>query len=300
MGAGHAAMLHASVPDAVVAAVHDFSTERAAALAAQVGADVAAGAEELVAGVDAVVIASPDPTHADLVRLCLEAGRPALCEKPLAPTPEESAALVALEGDRRLVQVGFMRRYDPALVALRERLRAGELGEPRVLHCVHRNASSATSTSDETLVTGSMIHELDQVRWLLDDEIESVEIRSPLAEGFRDPQVGLLRMRSGVLVTTEVFVNARYGYEVRCELAGTGATAVADGPVTDGFLDRFTDAYRAELADWAAAASAGTASGASMLDGHRATEAAAAGVESLRTGQAVAVGPPQSGLPAEK
>ena len=62
-----------------------------------------------------------------------------------------------------------------------------------------------------------MIHELDQLRWLLDDEIASIEVRSPVADGFQDPQLATIQMRSGVLATVDVFVNASYGYDVRCE-----------------------------------------------------------------------------------
>jgi myo-inositol 2-dehydrogenase/D-chiro-inositol 1-dehydrogenase len=148
-----------------------------------------------------------------------------------------------------------------------------------------------------------MIHELDQVRWLLDEDIASIEVRSPLSDGFQDPQLATLQMRSGVLVTVDVFVNAAYGYDVRCEAVGTKGTASADlapglrlkqdgfdtGAVPADFVVRFGEAYRRELSDWVIAALDGTAGGASTWDGHLANVAAAAGVEALLGGRRVAV-----------
>jgi myo-inositol 2-dehydrogenase/D-chiro-inositol 1-dehydrogenase len=225
----------------------------------------------------------------------------------LSLTVGESAALVEAESSlgRRLVQVGFMRRYDIGLSELRDVVRRGELGDVRLVHLVHRNATSTTSTSSANLITGSMIHELDQMRWLLDDDIASIRVSSPLADGFQDPQLAVVQMRSGVLVTVDVFVNASYGYDVRCELVGTkgAATSGASAPVrtyregheqvavTPDFVVRFGEAYRKELIDWVLSAEDGSAAGASIWDGHLANLAAAAGVESLSTGDVVHVPP---------
>ena len=309
MGAAHVLTLREQVPGCEVVAVFDADGERAAMVAA--GAATPGSAEELIASpeVDGVVICSPDFTHAGLVTACLAAGKPVMCEKPLSLTVEESAALVRAEValGRRLVQVGFMRRYDAGLGALRGAVRAGELGEVRLVHLVHRNASSATSTTSANLVTGSMVHELDQLRWILDDDLATIRVSSPVAHGFQDPQLAVVQMRSGVLVTIDVFVNARYGYDVRCELVGTKGAAAAgpvspmrtyrEGqeqvPVSPDFVVRFGEAYRKELIDWVLAAENGGASGASTWDGHLANLAAAAGVQSLATGETVEVPPQQ-------
>ena len=210
MGAAHVRTLREQVPGCAVTAVFDADGARATEVAA--GAATPASARELVESpdVDAVVVCSPDFTHADLVLDCLQAAKPVLCEKPLALTVAETQSLVDAEValGRRLVQVGFMRRYDVGFNALRDAVRAGELGDVRLAHLVHRNAASTTSTSSANLVTGSMIHELDQLRWLLDDDIATIEITSPISEGFKDPQLAVIQMRSGVLVTVDVFVNA--------------------------------------------------------------------------------------------
>jgi len=303
MGTAHVRVLAESVPATRVAAVYDMDTKRAGAVAETVGATVATSAEALVASadVDAVVIASPDMTHPELAIACLEAGKPVMCEKPLAPTSKEALRVVEAEvaGGRQLVQLGFVRRFDPGFRALRATIADGTLGDVRLVHAIHRNATNATSTDDATLVTGSMIHEFDTVAWLLDDPFTAIRVESPVTEGFRDPQLATLWTAGGVMVTAEVFVNASYGYEVRCEVVGTKGTAslvptaqvstrvagVNGLPVSSDFVAAFADGYRLELAAWAAAAARGTIDGPTAWDGYVANVVAEAGVASLGTGR---------------
>ena len=303
MGTAHVRVLAESVPATRVAAVYDMDTKRAGAVAETVGATVATSAEALVASadVDAVVIASPDMTHPELAIACLEAGKPVMCEKPLAPTSKEALRVVEAEvaGGRKLVQLGFVRRFDPGFRALRATIADGTLGDVRLVHAIHRNATNATSTDDATLVTGSMIHEFDTVAWLLDDPFTAIRVESPVTEGFRDPQLATLWTAGGVMVTAEVFVNASYGYEVRCEVVGTKGTAslvptapvstrvagVNGLPVSSDFVAAFADGYRLELAAWAAAAARGAIDGPSAWDGYVANVVAEAGVASLGTGR---------------
>ncbi|MCW2751532.1 MAG: inositol 2-dehydrogenase [Aeromicrobium sp.] len=302
MGAGHIDTIASSIPAARVSAVYDFDADRAYAVAQPVFADVARSAEALIDSdtVDAVLICSPDNTHADLAKACIAAGKHVLCEKPLAVTAEDAFSVVEAEvaGGRQLMQLGFMRRYDPGYRELREALRSGEIGDARLVHCIHRNASSRTSSTSEGIVTGSMVHELDIVRWLLDDEIAAIQVESPVRDGLRDPQLATIEMRSGVLVSVEVFVNAVYGYDVRCEVVGTSGTASLVPPtptsirragldgvrVRDDFIGRFADAYRLELGAWAEDALNGVVHGPSAWDGYVANVVAAAGVASLTVG----------------
>lgn len=302
MGESHVHTIESGVPAARVSEIFDADTAAATRVAQGVGATVASSAEALIESgdVDAVIISSPDFTHADLAKACIAARKSVLCEKPLAVTPEESMEVVGSEVDagRAYVQVGFMRRFDPGFVQLRDALRRGELGQPRLVHFLHRNAVAHPSATSEGIVTNSMIHELDTVRWLLDDEISGLEVRSPVAEGLRDPQLATIEMRSGTLVSVEVFVNGGYGYDVRCEVVGTGGTASLVPPhaislrrqgsdgvhVDDDFIARFEDAYRLELSAWVAGALDGVVSGPTAWDGHLANVAAAAGVASLLKG----------------
>ncbi|MET0931870.1 MAG: Gfo/Idh/MocA family oxidoreductase, partial [Aeromicrobium sp.] len=121
---------------------------------------------------------------------------------------------------------------------------------------------------------------------------------SPIVEGFPDPQLATIWTRGGVMVTAEVFVNAGYGYDVRCEVVGSSGTASlvpaapvstrvagVDGvPVRDDFVAHFADAYRIELSTWAGEALQGGASGPSAWDGYVANAVAEAGVASLASG----------------
>ncbi|WP_218013716.1 Gfo/Idh/MocA family oxidoreductase [Georgenia sp. 311] len=308
MGSDHVRVLAEHVPGVRVVAVHDVATERAEQVAARVGARAVGSAEELLAdpSVAAVVIASPDPTHAPLTLACLAAGKPVLCEKPLGVGPAESAAVVAAEEalGRRLVTVGFMRRFDPGYRELRATVREGGVGDVVLVHNVHRNAAPHPDATSEGVVANSMVHELDVLPWLTGLPVTAIEVRSPRTSGLRDPQLAVLELGGGrVLATVEVFLAARYGYDVRCEVVGTGGTvslrppALVDlardgraGPaVPADFRARFAQAYRAELSAWVDAASRGGATGASALEAHRANVVAAAGVESLQTGRRVSV-----------
>ena len=302
MGASHVGTLAAGVPSAQVTRVFDMDTARATSVAESVGADVAGSAESLIADaeVDAIVIASPDFTHAELAIAAIAAGKHVLCEKPLAVTSEDAHEVVEAEvaAGRQLVQVGFNRRFDPGFRDLRGSIVDGTLGDVRLVHGVHRNATNLTSTDSSTLVTGSMIHEFDTFRWLLDDEIVGIRVESPIAEGFRDPQVATLWMAGGQMITAEVFCNAAYGYDVRVEVVGTGGSASLEpraavvrrvagqsgSSIGSDFVAHFIESYRLELTAWAEASLAGSVVGASAWDGYVANLVAASGVVALESG----------------
>ncbi|HEX2895249.1 MAG TPA: Gfo/Idh/MocA family oxidoreductase [Marmoricola sp.] len=316
MGAAHVETLARWVPGAEVVAVYDADPGRADVVAGAVGAVAASSAEALIGddSVDAVLVAAPDPTHEELALACLAAGKPTLLEKPLATSVEGARRVVDAEvaGGRRLLQLGFMRRFDPAYVALREAVLGGEVGEPRAAHCLHRNVQAhPTATSDGVLVN-SAIHEFDCVPWLLDDRVTAVTVFAPAvpAGALQDVQVVVLELARGPVVTVEVSVNARYGYDIHTEVVGTGGTVsltppyglsfrreAVDGRHVDAdFVGRFLDAYRVELAAWVDGIAAGTVPGPSAWDGHLANVVAFAAVESLHTGTRVAV--PPSEMPA--
>lgn len=309
MGASHAHTLATAVTSARVTHVFDMDRSRAVAVADAVGAAITGTAADLVAAksVDAVIVASPDATHSELVLNCLTASKPVLCEKPLAINAQSARQVVEVEvrGGRRLVQVGFMRRYDPSHRELRELIATGLIGKVRVIHAVHRNASSTTSIDDSGLVTGSMIHELDSLPWLLDQPITGVRIESPVVDGFRDPQLATVWFQDGTMATVEVFVNAGYGYDVQCEVVGSAGTATLESTpnirtriagrnslaVRDDFVAHFQDAYRLELTSWVRSCLTDQPEGPSAWDGYVALVAASAGVRSLATGQREAVDP---------
>jgi myo-inositol 2-dehydrogenase / D-chiro-inositol 1-dehydrogenase len=304
MGAGHARTIASEVSGAVLAAVADVDAERArlVAEAAAPGAAVFGDPLALIASddVDAVVVASSDPTHEALVLACLQEGKPVLCEKPLAETAAASLRVVEAEAalGRRLVQVAFMRRFDEGYLALKAR--ADELGATLLVHNVHRNPSVPPGFTTEMIVTSSLTHEIDVARWLTGEEIVAATVRTGRStangEGMRDPQLVLLETEGGVLVDVEAFVHAGYGYEIRCELVGEAGTAELPHMIRPGFLERFHGAYRRELRSWADAIAAGPPVGPSAWDGYAAAAVADACLASLAGGGEVAV--ELAGVPA--
>ena len=303
IGTAHARSLAREVAGAQVAWLYDADLARASALADELGANVAPSVEQLIASSAAVVIASPDALHAEQALLCLDAQRPTLCEKPLAPTVAAARAVVDAEIDlgHRLISLGFMRRFDPGYVALRDSM--ATIGQPLIVHNVHRNEFAPYGLTTSGTLTNSAIHEIDINRWLLDDDYTTVQVvagrpgpRTP--EGELDPVIVLLTTEGGAIVEIEAFVNAAYGYEVRCEVVGSeGTVEMGDGAyltrrtersvghdVPELWLGRFADAYRRQLQAWVAATHRDRTSGATAWDGLLATITANAAVIAITEG----------------
>lgn len=311
MGADHARILAGSVAGAELVAISDPDARRRGSIADAFGLKAShADAAELIADkhVDAVIVASPDETHKPYTLACLEAGKPVLCEKPLATSPAECLDIVRREAaiGRRMIQVGFMRRFDPGYVAMKRALQGGELGAALIFHCVHRNKQSTGYSTSEGLIANSGVHEIDIARWLLDDEAARAIVVTPRPTRLatiRDPQILILEMAGGPVVEIEIFINAQYGYDVRAELVcekGTvelqprsdtvlrhgGREGIAHG---DDWRGRFADAYRIELQAWIDAIAHGGAAGASAWDGYAATAIATTCLDALRSSQPAGV-----------
>jgi len=278
--------------------VSDAIRESAERLAHEVGVEtVYTDALELIGDhhVDAVVIASPAQTHEAFVAACLEAGKPVLCEKPLASSAEAARRVLDAEAalGRRLVQTGFMRRFDPGYVELKSRVDGGEVGAPLLVYSTHRNATVPPGFGSEMIIKDTVVHDVDTVRWLLGQELVRATVLTPrptsrAPEGVRDPQVVLFETDEGALVHVEAFVNAQYGYDIRCEIVGeTGAMALAPPTpeVPMGFQERFGLAYVNELQAWVGSIADGAPVGASAWDGYAAAAACEAAWASLTTGQ---------------
>ena len=311
IGRDHIGRLSAVLSGVEVVAVSDVDAERARTVAAGVPARVLATGEELIAdpGVDAVVVCSWGETHERYVLAALAAGKPVFCEKPLAPTEGACRRILAAEtaAGRRLVQVGFMRRYDPGYRALRAAVRGGSIGEPLLMHCAHRNAGVPAWYVGESMITDTAVHEIDMVRWMFGEEIAAATVlvprRSRNGGGLRDPLVLLLETASGILVDVEVSVNIRYGYDIRGEVVCEDGTAslgepspvrvrragLAGDPVPADWRERFARAYDVELQEWVDAVRGDGPLGPSVWDGYAAAVVADAGLAALRSGNRVPV-----------
>jgi myo-inositol 2-dehydrogenase/D-chiro-inositol 1-dehydrogenase len=281
MGSEHARLVRRETPGAHLAGVFDADPARAQAAAA--GAKVFPDPRSLIQSdrVGAVIIASPDATHAELALACLEAGKPVLCEKPLAPSAAEALRVVEAEValKRRLIQVGYMRRFDPGYQEMKRVSDEGGMGEIVLLHNTHRNARAPEWFTGPMAVTNSFVHEIDVSRWLTGSEMVSAHVASGPGA---DPLMITMRTDRGEIVSTEVYMNAAYGYHVHAELVGRqGTVALASPSLTmrnkdraggvsypDNWVPRFADAYRRQLTDWIGAVAAGIPVGASAWDGY--------------------------------
>ncbi len=276
MGADHVERLTRRIKGARVSVITDYVEETARTVAATApGSRVVSSPEELIAAddVDAVLIASPGQFHKDQAIACIEAGKPVLCEKPLAMNADDAYAVVQAEARSggRFVSLGFMRRFDAEYAELKDALDAGELGTPIVVNCKHRNASVAEGFLDEMMVYDSAVHEIDAINYFLEEPVVEVQTITPTPsenalEGQHDPMIFLFRTRSGKIVTDELYVNTRSGYEVRTEVLGSAGIATIGmnvarvttqleggrwgGSVPADFRPRFRDAYDAEVQAW--------------------------------------------------
>ena len=296
-----------------VVAVTDVDAVMAKAAAADIpgGALVHPDGKALIndSDVDAIVVCSWGATHEDYVLASIAAGKPVFCEKPLATS--EDACLRILEAEvaagRRLVQVGYMRRYDAAYRALKSTVDAGTIGLPLMMHCTHRNSSVPAYYDSDSLITDTAVHEIDMVRWLFGEEIVATATLSPRRSrnggDLPDPLILLLEMASGILVDVEISVNIRYGYDIRGEVVGeNGTVALGEAsPVTlrlnggivnrvpTDWRERFIRAYDVEFQEWIDAARSGGALGPSSWDGYAAAVVSDAALEARRTNTRVTV-----------
>ncbi len=320
MGGRHARNLAHRVAGAELAALMDLDEERARALAEECGgAKVFASGPDLIRddAVEAVLIASPDPTHADLAVACIEAGKPVLCEKPLGVDIEDAKRVVEAEvaGGRKLVQVGLMRTFDPQHTALKGAIDAGEIGRPLLFRGIHTHWRVPETRTAVNVIVNSAVHDIHSARWLMEDDVASVYTSHVVDQPERPESTRLvllqLTFRRGGLASIEVNLDSNYGYEVVVEVSGErgtlrtpsitspvlrkggGATQVVEAD----WLERFETAYRIEAQAWVRAARAGGATGPTAWDGYAAMRVAEAAARSIDSGRAEAVpGEPRPAL----
>jgi myo-inositol 2-dehydrogenase/D-chiro-inositol 1-dehydrogenase len=309
IGQDHIRRLTTVLAGSQVVAVTDVDADRARQVAESLPEPVRTHetGQEVIGddGVDGVIVTSWGPTHEEYVVAALEAGKPVFCEKPLATTQEACSRIIDAEValGRRLVQVGYMRRYDPAYQAMKVVVDSGDIGAPLLVHSRHRNPSVPEYYTREMAITDTAVHDFDTVRWLLGEEFVAATVLSPRRSRhggeLQDPLLILLETESGTLVDVETSVNIRYGYDIRGEVVGEdGTVSLADstpvvvrrdgafsGRVPGDWRERFLRAYDIELQAWVDAVASGAgATGPSSWDGYAAAVVSDAAVEALRSG----------------
>ena len=282
MGKRHADNLRHLVPEARLVAVADASANRARQVAEELEIGKSfSSIEDLLEckEVDAVVIAVPDKFHAKAIEVAAAAGKDILCEKPIAISLAHAhRALASVAKARVRLQIGFMRRYDPAYAAAKKRVEAGEIGDPVLFKSLGRDKDVPPLAAYQSNVNGMLfynntIHDFDLARWLMQDEVSEVHsyttvaIRPEVAQ-FGDVVASVVNLKyeRGAIGNVESYAQAIYGYDVRTEIVGSKGSVFVGSvdkiPSTflnaggsthilaDHFLSRFADAYLAEVSDF--------------------------------------------------
>jgi myo-inositol 2-dehydrogenase/D-chiro-inositol 1-dehydrogenase len=318
IGAVHAANL-AAAGNTQLLHIVDVNAEAAGTLARRHDAVVSDRQTALAdPNVDAVMIASSTDTHADLAIAAAQAGKAIFCEKPIDLSLERVDACLATVRQAGVPMfVGFNRRFDPSFSALHHRITQGAIGEVEQVIISSRDPGLpplAYLQVSGGLFRDMMIHDFDLARWLLGEEPAEV---FAFGSCLVDPAVGqigdvdsamvMMRTASGKLCHINNSRRATYGYDQRIEVHGAkgrllagnrtattveladGSAVSTDKPVYF-FLERYAEAYRAELAAFVDAVTQKKPMPVGAEDGRQATVLAEAAGKSLKSGQPVRLG----------
>ncbi|MCB0081739.1 MAG: Gfo/Idh/MocA family oxidoreductase [Caldilineaceae bacterium] len=317
MGGQHVNNLTNDVAAAQVVALMDVDTARMGEVAKACGVShTFTDGNELIncPDVEAVLIAAPDRFHAKLTKACIAAGKPVLCEKPLATNAAEAYGVIEAElaGGRRLVQLGFMREYDAAHLKVKAVLDSGALGKRLAFWGSHINETAGSPRTVDDVITNSVVHDLHSARWLMGDEIVKVYTSYVPAAPDRLETARLvlvqLDYRSGAIGQIECNAEAAYGYEVAVKLTGETGTAQTNSLrsavvhqrnqrgqwVEADWLQRFDVAYINEVREWVRSLQQGAPTGPSAWDGYVSMLVADACVASAKSGKPEAVAVPET------
>jgi myo-inositol 2-dehydrogenase/D-chiro-inositol 1-dehydrogenase len=324
LGCGRIGRLHARNlarhPRVRLATVFDVSGEPAQQTAAELGVRSARSVEEVWddRNVRAVVIATPTDTHVPLIVAAVKAGKAVFCEKPIDMSLERARACWSeISPDNPIVMIGFNRRFDPSYRALRERLKLGEIGRLELAVITSRDPAPPPAGYIQTsggLFRDMTIHDFDMARYLAGDIAKVHAFGANLVDaeigklGDIDTCAISLRAKSGALIQINNSRRCVYGYDQRLEAFGSGGmlqagnrheTSVAAwnaertagrDVVLHSFIERYAQAYEAEMDAFVASLEEGRPTSPDFSDGVEALRLAVAAGESLRTGRVVDVG----------
>ena len=320
IGAGRIAHVHARSiagnPDTTLAVVADVVADAAKALADTQGARSTTDIDSVFTDpeVDAVIICSPTPMHVDHIVKAAQAGKPALCEKPVAL---ESSALEdlhrRLEGLDPVVMMGFNRRFDPSFHAIHDMVDGGEIGELEQVTIISRDP--AAPPKSYIAVSGGIfkdmtIHDFDTARYFLGDitRVSAVGMNMDpdlVDTGDFDGAIVTLVNAKGTVATITNSRHCAPGYDQRLEAFGSTGVLNADNvrpttvrrstatvtdaqdPYLDFFLTRYEEAYTHELNEFVSAIQEGRAPSPSIADGEKALLLAEAAGKAARTNTVV-------------
>lgn len=322
LGAGRIGQVHAkaisTVPAAELVAIAEPAVEVARQVQAQYGCDIRTIDQIAAAGdIDAVIICTPTDTHADLIEQFCSAGKAVFCEKPVhLDVDRVKQCLASVRKSKGRLMVGFQRRFDPDFNALKVAIDEGRIGEVEMISLTSRDPGPPPY--DYIKRSGGIfrdmtIHDFDVARWLLPDEVETVQAAASVLV---DPKIGALGDfdSANIIMTTGsgrqcTITNSRrasYGYDQRIEVHGSKGMLTAENtrqsrieiadqdgshrpPLLDFFMTRYTAAYAAEIEAFVSALHDSRPMPTTGADGLRALVLAEAALRSVKEGRRVRV-----------
>jgi myo-inositol 2-dehydrogenase / D-chiro-inositol 1-dehydrogenase len=325
LGCGRIGVMHAANiaahSRATLAGVFDIHAPAAEAVSAKTGAPVFGSAEVVFASkdVDAVLIATATDTHADLLELAVAAGKPVMCEKPIDLSLERvNRCATIIAGTKVAIQLGFVRRFDPGHAAVRRAIETGEIGELHQVVITSRDpglAPEAYLKVSGGILRDMTIHDLDMARFILGEEVTEVFatgsrlVDPALMEklGDHDTVTVVLTTASGKQAIITNSRRATYGYDQRVEALGTKGMALSENrrahgmtlhtadftdraePLLNFFIERYREAFDAEISEFVDAVETGRAPSVGFEDGRLALVLAEAALKSIAERRVVAV-----------
>jgi myo-inositol 2-dehydrogenase/D-chiro-inositol 1-dehydrogenase len=325
LGCGSIGVMHAANiaahPRATLAGVYDIHAPAAQAVAAKTGAKVFPSAEAVFASadVDAVLIATATDTHADLLELAVAAGKPVLCEKPIdLSLARVNACATTIAGSSVPIQLGFVRRFDPGHAAVRKAIEAGDIGELHQVVITSRDPGLAPEAYLQVsggILRDMTIHDLDMARFILGEDVTEVFatgsrlVDPALMEklGDHDTVTVVLKTASGKQAIITNSRRATYGYDQRVEALGTKGMAISENrrphemtlhtvdftdraePLLNFFIERYREAFDAEISEFVEAIEQNRAPSVDFEDGRLALVLAEAALKSINEGRVVPV-----------
>jgi myo-inositol 2-dehydrogenase/D-chiro-inositol 1-dehydrogenase len=320
LGAGRIGQVHAravaGTPGARLVAIADPVAAAAEAVKAAYGCDIRSIDDILgSADVDAVVICTPTDTHADLIERFTSAGKAVFCEKPVdLSLARVQACLKTLQANKGKVMVGFNRRFDPDFMAVKAAIDDGTIGAVEMITITSRDPGAPPAdyiTRSGGIFRDMTIHDFDIARWLLGEEVETVQAAASVltdkaigALGDFDSVNVILRTASGKQAIITNTRRATYGYDQRIEVLGSkgmvhaenqgeNRVVVADksgfrsAPLLNFFMTRYIAAYANEIAAFVEAVTSGHETPTTTHDGLMALALAEAALKSVAEARTV-------------
>lgn len=313
LGSLYAEYLAYQIPGSSVLAIADADIERAEKIGNKLSIEnVFTNHRDMLEldNLDAIVITTPTSTHKNIVTEASNMGKMIFCEKPLSISLNDAAyTKQVVQKNGNFFHMGFMRRFDPGYASAKEKIEAGEIGEPIVFKSTSRDPYRPSLEYADPKMSGGLfldmgIHDFDLARWFMGDISEVYSIANVLAypemESINDVDNSMtnLTFENGEIGTVDLSRSGIYGYDIRTEILGTEGTIrigyLRETPITvlkknkvshdtvPNFMERFEKAYVAQLKDFVEKAYSQKEPSVSIEDGELALISSHAATESYR------------------